>query len=270
MKWDMRVGAEGIIRYPDEINVSEKTLMQVYSTHEYNQEAGMISMMIGATSIASYYTGSENSLYLILVLTVDEDPDSFEDGLADISRIIIQNLENEAFKTLIPSLYQRVSVYPTLDISQKLMMIYLDETKRLLLRRLQDEGSVSKSEISVWLKDKYQTELIISYHNFDHTPEKQDLELIMDECYFKSADIAKIACRVFSPFDVARLFSLYEKTGRKIIIGMGNPGKITRLAAAMLGAEFTYCSVSDESKTAEGQIDYKTMIKFYELLNYKI
>jgi hypothetical protein len=157
MKWDERTGAETLAKYPDELNVTPKTLMQVYSTHEYAQEAGMISMMVGASTIASYYTGSENNVYIILVLTADEDPDVFEEGLSDISRTIVQNLDTEAYKSILPSLFQRVSVYPTLDESQKLMMVYLDETKRLLLKRLRDEGSISKSEVAVWLKDKYKS-----------------------------------------------------------------------------------------------------------------
>ncbi len=113
---------------------------------------------------------------------------------------------------------------------------------------------------------KYQTELIVSYHNFESTPDKNDLEEILDSCYLKSADVAKIACRVYTPSDVARLLSLYEKTGRKIIIGIGNIGKISRIAAGFLGGEFSYASSSVEGKTAEGQIFYKTMYKISELL----
>ena len=105
MKWDERVGADKLATYPAELLISDKTLMQVYSTHEYNQEAGMISMMVGGATIASYYTGSEQSIYVILVLSTDEDPDLFEEGLADVSRQIIQNLEDNAFKSILPSLF---------------------------------------------------------------------------------------------------------------------------------------------------------------------
>ncbi|MHA1820501.1 MAG: hypothetical protein ACTSU2_00550 [Promethearchaeota archaeon] len=160
MKWDERVGTTTLAKYPDELVVSDKTLMQIYSTYEYTQEAGMISMIVGASSIASYYTGPEQNIYVILVLTADEDADVFEEGLADITRIIVENLENNAFEKILPSLFQRVSVYPALDEDQKLMIIYYDETKRLLLQRLREEGSVLKSEISVWLKDKYKSGFI--------------------------------------------------------------------------------------------------------------
>ncbi len=157
MRWDERIGAETLAKYPEELLVTDKTLMQVYSTHEYNQEAGMISLMAGASTIASYFSGPDHSLYVILVLTVDEDPDTFEDGLADICRIIVQNMEGEAYRQILPSLFQRVSIYPKLDEEQRLMMLYFDETKRAVIQRLREEGSVARSEVAVWLKDLYKT-----------------------------------------------------------------------------------------------------------------
>ena len=40
MKWDERMGAEAFARYPEEIDLQDKTMMQIYSTHEYTGEAG--------------------------------------------------------------------------------------------------------------------------------------------------------------------------------------------------------------------------------------
>jgi len=157
MRWNERVGAEVVGKYPDEVQVSEKTLMQVYSTHEYSGEPGMVSLMIGAINVVSYYTGTEKSYYLVLLLNADEDPDAYEDGMADVARIIMANLDGSMYKTLLPSLFQRLSVYPSLRPEQKLAMVYLDETKRKVIQRLQEEGSVSKSELGIWLKDLYQS-----------------------------------------------------------------------------------------------------------------
>ncbi|MBD3211046.1 MAG: hypothetical protein GF311_00430 [Candidatus Lokiarchaeota archaeon] len=155
MRWNERVGTEILSKYPDEIAITDKTLMQVYSTHEYSGEAGMISLMVGSLNIASYYTGPDSGYYILLLLNVDEDPDSYEGGLADVARTILQNLEDEAYKDMIPSLFQRISVYPTLNDEQRLAITYEDEIKRMIINRLRDEGVVSKSELSVWLKDKY-------------------------------------------------------------------------------------------------------------------
>jgi len=117
------------------------------------------------------------------------------------------------------------------------------------------------------IRKEYGIQLIISYHNFEATPGKEELESILDSCYSRSADVAKIACRVYSQNDVARLLSLYEKTGRKVILGMGHTGKITRIASLLLGGEFTFASAGSGNETAEGQIDYRTMEKIYNLIN---
>jgi hypothetical protein len=155
MRWDERVGTEILSKYPPEINITDKTLMQVYSTHEYSGESGMISLMVGSLNIASYYTGPEKGFYILLLLNVDDDPDAYEGGLADTSRIILSNLEDDAYKDMIPDLFRRLSVYPTLNEEQRLAVTYQDEIKRMIINRLREEGVVSKSELSIWLKDKY-------------------------------------------------------------------------------------------------------------------
>ena len=155
MKWDDRIGTTIIAQYPEEVSIADKTLMQIYSTHEYTGDVGLISMNVGPLNIASYYTGSETGIYLILTLNMEEDPEVFEDGLSDAARLIISNLDREAYKPLIPSLFQRLSVYPSLNEERKLAMLFTDEAKRMVIKRLQEEGSLLKSEIAVWLKDHF-------------------------------------------------------------------------------------------------------------------
>ena len=106
-------------------------------------------------NLVSYYTGPDIGVYLILALTMDEDPDVFEDGLSDATRLIVQNLDNDAYKPLIPSIFQRLSVFPKLTEELKTAMLYTDSARRMVIRRLQEEGLILKSEISVWLKDQY-------------------------------------------------------------------------------------------------------------------
>ncbi len=155
MHWDERVGVEVIASYPDDIVIQEKTLMQLYSQHEFTSEAGMVSIMAGSTNLASYYTGPESAIYVILVLNADEDGDLFEDGLAETSRQILMNIESESLSSLLPSLFQRLSVYPTLNEEQRFSMIFGSEVQRMILLRLQNEAVIMKSEIAIWLKDEY-------------------------------------------------------------------------------------------------------------------
>ena len=101
--------------------------------------------------------------------------------------------------------------------------------------------------------------VILSYHNDRETPDRSFLEEIADRCYADGADIAKIACRVHSRKDCARLISLYDRSRPIIAIGMGRLGTLTRIAAPFLGAPFTYAALTSGRRTAEGQLDWKTM-----------
>jgi hypothetical protein len=155
MRWDVKVSTEILAKYPDELVISEETLMQIYAAHEYTGEPGMISLLVGPLNIASYYTGREKPLYIILLLNLDEDADAYEGGLSDISRVIFQNYEDKAFLGMIPFLFQRLSTYPNLNMEQALAITYIDEVNRLIINRLREEGVITKSELKIWLKDQY-------------------------------------------------------------------------------------------------------------------
>jgi len=157
MRWDERAGTELLARYPEEIVLSDKVLMQVTSTHEYSGEVGMISLSVGSLNIASYYTGPEQGYYILLLLNLEDDADEFEGGLAEASRRILHNLENDSYLPLIPSIFQRLSVYPSLNAEQRLANLYQDDIKRMIINRLRDEGVISKSELVIWLRDQYKT-----------------------------------------------------------------------------------------------------------------
>ena len=155
MHWDERVGVEIVGAYPEEATIQEKTLMQLYSQHEFTGEAGMVSITAGAVNLASYYTGPETAIYTILILTAEEDADVYEEGLSEISRQIVPNIDSGQLEPLLPSLFQRLSIYPTLKDEQRLAMLLSSDIKRMILNRLRDEAAITKSEIAVWLKDQY-------------------------------------------------------------------------------------------------------------------
>ena len=129
--------------------------MQIYAAHEYTEDPGMISLLAGPLNIASYYTGPEKPIYIILLLNLDEDADIYEGALSDISRVIFENFEDDVYLDMIPSLFQRASLYPRLNDEQNYSNTYLDDINRLIINRLREEGVISKSELKVWLKDIY-------------------------------------------------------------------------------------------------------------------
>lgn len=155
MKWDKRSGTEIAAKYPEEMTISDKTQMQVISAHEYSGESGMISLMVGSLNIASYYTGSEEGFYVVLLLQIDDDADAYEGAMPDASRRLYKAYNEDSLQDIIASVYQRLSIFPTLNEEQMLAMTYEDEIKRLIIQRLREECVISKSELMVWLKDAH-------------------------------------------------------------------------------------------------------------------
>jgi len=108
--------------------------------------------------------------------------------------------------------------------------------------------------------------IILSYHNFAKTPSLKELNTLIDKLFQMGADLVKIACKANSHSDCARVMGLYENHLNLVAFCMGNMGKITRLAAPILGAPFTYASIQGK-ETAPGQISISEVEMF--LNSYK-
>lgn len=155
---------------------------------------------------------------------------------------------------------------------------FSDEERRILLEtairngatyldvELEMPGKLRQNLIN--LARAHQCTIIISYHNHNATPPLPELNRIIKKCSKAGADIVKIACKINQQSDLANLVALYAGGNRIIAIGMGKEGLISRLAAPLLGAEFTYASADDDSTTAPGQMKSDDMKVFYEQLGF--
>lgn len=108
--------------------------------------------------------------------------------------------------------------------------------------------------------------LIVSYHNFDTTPDTSELHRIADRLFAFGADWAKIACMAHAPADCARIMGMYDGTSKLIAFCMGEVGRVTRYAAPLLGAPFTYASIPG-MPVAPGQVDYISVDNFLSNLS---
>lgn len=109
-------------------------------------------------------------------------------------------------------------------------------------------------------------QVIYSYHNFESTPGKEELQNILTQCFERGGDVAKIATAVRSGEDVTNLFSLFSLPGRKVVLGMGEQGRITRVAGPYLGGEFTFASPGDGQETAPGQLSLSQLQTIYKMI----
>lgn len=110
-------------------------------------------------------------------------------------------------------------------------------------------------------------ELIVSYHHFKATPDRDHLADKLQHCFDRGGDIAKIATQIHNREDLLNLLSLYQLPGRKIILGMGPLGRISRIAAPYLGSEFTFASPGTGLETAAGQLDFHQLTEIYQVIN---
>lgn len=131
-------------------------------------------------------------------------------------------------------------------------------------------SSIDIREDVINLGRKYGTQIIISYHDFEKTPSDEVIQKIIDDTFSLGGDISKLAFKVNNENDVGRILSISYKNkslGRKLIaIGMGELGKITRVAGYFFGSMITYTYIG--KSVAPGQIEINKLLeelKFYGL-----
>lgn len=100
--------------------------------------------------------------------------------------------------------------------------------------------------------------VIISNHNFKHTPTKNEIIKLLEESASFGADIVKVAVMPENYGDVLTLLSAsyeYNNTNNSlptIAISMGKTGLLSRISAGLFGSIITFASLA--SSSAPGQI----------------
>ncbi len=105
------------------------------------------------------------------------------------------------------------------------------------------------------------TRCILSYHNFDSTPE--NLEEILSEMQKTPAAYYKIATMAHSTLDSLRMLALAKAHPNLIGVCMGKKGEITRILGPLVGVPITYASLKPEWQSAPGQLTARALIDTY-------
>lgn len=151
-----------------------------------------------------------------------------------------------------------------------------DEKRKRLLEKAIESGA-AYVDIEVESREDYKKSLskkakekgcsvIISFHDYNRTPKKAELEHTVNWCLESGADLVKIACKVNSVQDSARLLGLLDSDKKMVVVGMGEKGRITRVVATLLGSPFTFASLAGAKETAEGQIEAEKLKKMMKAL----
>jgi 3-dehydroquinate dehydratase I len=174
--------------------------------------------------------------------------------------IVEYRLDKINFQERIPELF-KVSI-PTIATYRPSNNVSDLERKNILKQAIDNGANYIDIELDAneeYLKElvnyakQKNTKIILSYHDYIKTPAKRELEQIIFWAKDYSPDIIKIACQVNNKKDNARLISLYESDFPLVVLGMGEKGKITRIASILLGAPFTFVAFDKNTQTAQGQ-----------------
>ncbi len=110
--------------------------------------------------------------------------------------------------------------------------------------------------------------VIVSYHDFEKTPDEGAMVKTIAEEFRAGATVAKIAVMANSREDVLRLVNVTSEAsnlGNICTIAMGEAGKLSRIISPLFGSCITYASIGEP--TAPGQLSVKDVKRFLEVLN---
>jgi 3-dehydroquinate dehydratase/shikimate dehydrogenase len=141
-----------------------------------------------------------------------------------------------------------------------------NEQDRLMLIRQAIAAGVDyvdlEEDIAASIPRFGKTKRIISYHNFQETPE--DLNHLHAKLSSLNADVVKIVTMAHSPHDNLRLMRLMRATRvPTVAFCMGEFGQASRILAAKFGSPFTYATFHADRQMAPGQISYQMMKEIY-------
>ena len=111
--------------------------------------------------------------------------------------------------------------------------------------------------------------LVLSYHNFQETPE--NLMEILSELTSLNPKVVKIAVMANTEQDVLDLmnftrgFKTLNPEQEYVTISMGKVGKVSRITSDVTGSSWSFASLDEAS--APGQISLSSMTKIRKILN---
>ncbi|MDD4584127.1 MAG: type I 3-dehydroquinate dehydratase [Eubacteriales bacterium] len=130
-----------------------------------------------------------------------------------------------------------------------------------------------KGKIKELIADAHRMDVkvILSSHNFEKTPAKEDIIKELKKMQAIGADMSKIAVMAQKESDVLRLLdasdTMRENYANRpfITISMGQIGTISRISGQLFGSAVTYAS--GKKPSAPGQLDSKDLRNILRILN---
>jgi 3-dehydroquinate dehydratase-1 len=121
--------------------------------------------------------------------------------------------------------------------------------------------------------DEYGARLIMSYHNFSHTPTREFLIGKVEEAATLRADVAKLAVMPEKPEDILTLLQVTIEAKSRfgiplITMSMGGLGSLTRMFGGVFGSSVTFAV--GKSGSAPGQVPIEDLRSVFALVQRSI
>ncbi|HTZ39447.1 MAG TPA: type I 3-dehydroquinate dehydratase [Syntrophales bacterium] len=115
------------------------------------------------------------------------------------------------------------------------------------------------------------TRLIVSHHDMKGTPTRRTLERRLKACRLLGADIAKVVTMANTVEDNLRVLEIIPQALRLrqdiVAFCMGQKGRLSRVAAPLLGSSISYASLEEGAGSAPGQLTADRMRNILEILD---
>ena len=130
------------------------------------------------------------------------------------------------------------------------------------------ELAAERSSVQSLIRNKKETQVILSFHDFQETPSLKELRRLFGQMIRLGADVIKIVPFARSWEDNLSILSLIpfakEKKQKIVAFCMGEKGKISRIISPFLGAAWTYASLNKSMASAPGQLTVRELKDIWE------
>jgi 3-dehydroquinate dehydratase type I len=115
----------------------------------------------------------------------------------------------------------------------------------------------------------HRAQVIVSFHDLIGTPSSRELWKVLDSERKAGGDVCKIVTTALHPRDNLTILDFLENKPpetRLVSFAMGSLGTPSRILSPLFGAEFTFAALTEESRTAEGQLSIDNLRSVWQLL----